>query len=154
MILPAAHDTAGTTPRRFRLADRSASAQKLAGEVHTQHPVPLLEGHLVEGASLCRPAVLTRISRVPNAAHAAANIEATSASRETSAFTATAREPRAVIWPTTSNGRRLVIDIVHRYRSIGSPEGEGNRSPMPKLRGDQRDLALEQRVESECSCCS
>ena len=48
MILPAALDTEGTTPRRRNSRTASRAHKKLTGQVDAEHLIPLLQRHLMK----------------------------------------------------------------------------------------------------------
>ena len=97
------------------------------------------------GASDCSPALFTRISTVPNSSFAAANIACTSASLETSAFTATAWLPSFSI--SADDFLRLVRpgDVVDDDIRAGFPELDGDRFADARTgAGDDGGLPFEQ----------
>src|SRR5881409_3220609 len=85
MIFPAQHEISGRTPRRLN--------SRMASRAHRNWPVrltPITLFHCVRviwstGASDCKPALLIKMSTVPNSSRTASNILATSSSLETSA---------------------------------------------------------------------
>ena len=48
IIFPAQHEISGRTPRRLNSRTASRAHKKLTGQIHTDHFVPLRQGHLIE----------------------------------------------------------------------------------------------------------
>ena len=57
-IFPKEHDTEGSKPLFLETANGFARAEELAGKVYADDPLPLCEGHLIEGRIHLDPGVV------------------------------------------------------------------------------------------------
>ena len=146
MILPAATETSGRTPRRrnSRTASRAhRNAPRRLTFITVSHCAAVISWN---GAFRSMPALLTRMSMVPNSRTAAANIACTCASSPTSAWTAIARAPAARISCDDGLGIFGLRHVVDHHVGAGPAERQRDGAADAGVgAGHQCGLALEQR---------
>ena len=146
MILPADTDTSGRTPRRrnSRTASRAhRKAPRRLTFITASHCATLISW---KGAFFSMPALLARMSTVPNSCTAAANMACTCASSETSACDDHRAGARGADFRGHGLGLLGLGHVVDHHVGAGPAQRQRDGAADAGVgAGDQRRLALQQR---------
>lgn len=77
MILPGGAGQLGNDAAAYEFVGRLASTQELAGKIHVEYVIPILQAHSANAESRCKPALLTRMSILPHCEIISLNIACT-----------------------------------------------------------------------------